>query len=232
MDRAGHCRSLGDPTPWQAGSWNKSAEKDTAHGHGESRSATRIAPWFIWRTTWDARDVDIVFAVRGRVVRERKKKPKNHSRRRRAERRASRSTSKKKKKKKKLCQRDRSTESTNEDIVGLCLARESLRRRDERGHQRSARAFEVVWASSSSRLGLGLRAKKETRCVWGRRLTVSRAKARPAAPTKYPYVRRARRRAMPRRPRDARQRGRIGASRGLEEARAEPVQVHERDGRG
>ena len=133
---------------------------------------------------------------------------------------------------KKMCQRDRSTESTNEDIVGLCLARESLRRRDERGHQRSARAFEVVWASSSSRLGLGLRAKKETRCVWGRRLTVSRAKARPAAPTKYPYVRRARRRAMPRRPRDARQRGRIGASRGLEEARAEPVQVHERDGRG
>lgn len=48
-----------------------------------------------------------------------------------------------------LCQRDRSTESTNEDIVGLCLARESLRRRDERGHQRSARAFEVVWASNS-----------------------------------------------------------------------------------
>ena len=46
-----------------------------------------------------------------------------------------------------LCQRDRSTESTNEDIVGLCLARESLRRRDGRGHQRSARAFEVVWAS-------------------------------------------------------------------------------------
>lgn len=67
-----------------------------------------------------------------------------------------------------MCQRDRSTESTNEDIVGLCLARESLRRRDERGHQRSARAFEVVWASSSSRLGLGLglRAKKETRAVW------------------------------------------------------------------
>lgn len=129
-----------------------------------------------------------------------------------------------------LCQRDRSTESTNEDIVGLCLARESLRRRDERGHQRSARAFEVVWASSSSRLGL--RAKKETRAVWGRRLTLSRAKARRAAPTTYPYVRRARRRAVPRRPRDARRRGRIGASRGLEEARAEPVQVHERDGRG
>lgn len=33
-------------------------------------------------------------------------------------------------------------------------------------------------------------------------------------------------------PRDASRRGRIDASRGLEEARAEPVQVHERDGRG
>ena len=32
--------------------------------------------------------------------------------------------------------------------------------------------------------------------------------------------------------RDASRRGRIDASRGLEEARAEPVQVHERDGRG
>ena len=31
-----------------------------------------------------------------------------------------------------MCQRDRSTESTSEDIVGLCLACESLRRRDER----------------------------------------------------------------------------------------------------
>ena len=79
-----------------------------------------------------------------------------------------------------LCQRDRSTESTNEDIVGLCLARESLRRRDERGHQRSARAFEVVWASSSSRLGLLANDEKRNACCMGRRLTLSRAwRARP-----------------------------------------------------
>jgi len=80
-----------------------------------------------------------------------------------------------------LCQRDRSTESTNEDIVGLCLARESLRRRDERGHQRSARAFEVVWASSSSRLGLRAKNEKRNACCMGKKThLVSRvARARP-----------------------------------------------------
>lgn len=101
----------------------------------------------------------IVFAVRGRVVRERRKKADADVKK----------TKKQKTNARELCQRDRSTESTNEDIVGLCLARESLRRRDERGHQRSARAFEVVWASSSSRLGLRANDEKRNACCMGKK---------------------------------------------------------------
>jgi hypothetical protein len=84
-----------------------------------------------------------------------------------------------------LCQRDRSTESTNEDIVGLCLARESLRRRDERGHQRSARAFEVVWASSSSRLGLRAKNEKRNACCMGKKTHLV---SRESAPRRADYI--------------------------------------------